>query len=71
MPHITMPLPEKFQRGGIVGTAVLVDCVDAHSSEWFTGTYGFVRNKSLHDFSEEAEPVEFKPLRGRLSFFAV
>lgn len=49
------------QRGGIVGVAEIVDCVDASDSEWFVGRYGFViRN---------ARPVPFIPVKGALSFF--
>ena len=50
-----------FARGGIVGSAVLVDCVEDHDSEWFNGPYGFV----LRD----AKVLPFQPCRGMLNFF--
>lgn len=47
--------------GGIIGVAELVDCVQAHSSPWFTGEYGFVlRNVAA---------VPFIPCRGMPGFF--
>lgn len=49
------------QKGGIVGVAEIVDCIDRSSSEWFVGEYGFV----LRD----AQPVPFIPCRGTLGFF--
>lgn len=48
-------------RGGIVGMAEIVDCVEASSSPWFFGRYGFV----LRD----ARPVDFIPVKGALGFF--
>jgi len=50
-------------RGGIVGTATLVDCVKQHSSPWFFGKYGFVL--------EDVKPVDFIPYKGQLGFFDV
>lgn len=51
----------EFARGGIVGSAVLADCVEDHDSEWFNGPYGFV----LRD----ARVLPFQPCRGMLNFF--
>lgn len=51
------------QRGGIVGRAVLRDCVSSHPSKCFHGKYGFVLDK--------AEPLPFTPMRGRPGFFKV
>lgn len=48
-------------RGGVVGMARIVDCVEAMESEWFFGPYGFV----LRD----AFPVPMVPARGMLAFF--
>ncbi|NSZ06441.1 ASCH domain-containing protein [Agrobacterium tumefaciens] len=54
-------IPNRYQTGGIVGVAEIVDCVRSSESEWFVGKYGFViRN---------ARPVEFIPVRGELAFF--
>ena len=49
------------QRGGIVGSVEIVDCVSEHTSLWFAGPFGFV----LRD----PRPLRFMPLRGRLGFF--
>jgi hypothetical protein len=58
-PHIERP--KKFDMGGIVGQAEIVDCVTTSESEWFFGRYGFViRN---------AKPLPFRPCRGQLGFF--
>jgi hypothetical protein len=56
-----MPKREKFQLGGIVGEATILACVNHHSSEWFTGPYGFVL--------ANAKPLHFRPMKGRLGFF--
>jgi hypothetical protein len=56
-------LPEVLQTGGIIGSVDLVDCVTRHNSRWFYGPYGFVL--------ENAQLVEFRPLRGRLYLFNV
>jgi hypothetical protein len=58
-PHI--PLPRRFDVGGIVGRATLVDCVSEHESDWFFGPFGFV--------VANAEPLPFMSCRGRLGFF--
>src|SRR5262245_11540316 len=34
-----------LETGGIVGIAVIVDCVSDHSSKWFEGPFGFVLRK--------------------------
>lgn len=49
------------KRGGIIGTAEIVDCVEASDSPWFFGRYGFVLRN--------ARPVDFLPVRGALGFF--
>jgi len=56
-----VPEPKAFSRGGIIGVAEIVDCVDASESPWFFGRYGFVlRNPRA---------VEFIPVKGALGFF--
>lgn len=47
--------------GAIVGAARIVDCVSWHTSEWFTGPYGFVLIDAL--------PIAPVPCRGALGFF--
>lgn len=48
-------------RGGIVGMARIVDCVEQMDSTWFFGRYGFV----LRD----AFAVPLIPCKGQLGFF--
>lgn len=52
-----------IERGGIVGSVEIVDCVTASNSRWFVGTYGFV----LRD----PQPLTFRPIKGALGFFEV
>lgn len=60
---ITMPGPKRFEMGGVVGKARMVDCVDSHNSPWFFGPRGFV--------IENAEPLPFYPCKGALGFFDI
>lgn len=53
--------PMLLDRGGIIGVAEIVDCVDASSSPWFIGRYGFVLRN--------AHPVDFISVKGALGFF--
>ena len=61
--HNTMPEAKELLRGGIVGSADLVDCVTESASPWFFGPYGFVL--------ENVRPLPFLPYKGRLGFFNV
>lgn len=54
-------VPDRFETGGIVGVAEIVDCVRRHPSPWFVGGVGFV----LRD----PQPLPFVPCRGALGFF--
>lgn len=57
------PGRSELERGGIVGEAEIVDCVDRSDSPWFVGPYGFVfRN---------AKPLPFHPCKGALGLFHV
>ena len=58
-----IPRPIELQRGGIVGEAVILDCVRGHSSEWFCGPWGFVL--------ADQKPLPFEPVKGALGFFKV
>jgi hypothetical protein len=60
---IALPPFEQLQRGGIVGTADLADCVEESESKWFFGRYGFVLRN--------AKPLPFIPYKGQLGFFVV
>lgn len=54
---------DALERGGIVGSVEIVDCVQHSDSPWFVGRYGFV----LRD----PRPLPFTPLKGQLGFFDV
>jgi hypothetical protein len=54
---------DELQRGGIVGSVEIVDCVTFSASPWFMGEFGFV----LRD----PKPLPFTPWKGRLGFFDV
>lgn len=58
-----LPPFEALQRGGIVGTVEIVDCVRESPSEWFCGPFGFVLRNP--------QPLPFRPLKGALGFFEV
>ena len=60
-PEIQMPKTYEFERGGIVGTVKIVDCVKQSGSPWFFGPFGFV----LKD--PKASPLQ--AFRGRQGFF--
>lgn len=60
---IQIPPYEQLERGGIVGTARIVDCLARADSPWFQGPFGFqVR---------EARPLPFHACNGALGFFHV
>lgn len=58
-----LPPFEQLQRGGIVGSVELVDCLDHSDSPWYMGEKGFL----LRD----PRPLPFVPMKGRLGFFDV
>ncbi len=58
---IPLPRVDAFERGGVVGAAVIMDCVDHSDSPWFEGPYGFIL--------KDPQPLPFTPLRGQLGFF--
>jgi hypothetical protein len=61
--NIRFPRFEELERGGIVGSVYLVDCVRSSQSPWFFGEYGFI----LRD----PAVVTFRPYKGQLGFFDV
>ncbi len=61
--NVWMPELEDLPRGGIVGKANIVGCVESSSSPWFFGDYGFQLTN--------AEPLDFVSCKGRLGFFNV
>ena len=58
---ITLPAFDELQRGGIIGSVEIVDCVQEHDSDWFFGPFGYV--------VRDPHPLPFQPCRGHLSFF--
>ena len=58
---VWVPQMKDLMRGGIVGTAEIVDCVMSSNSPWFFGKFGFVLRN--------VQPVEFIPCKGALGFF--
>jgi hypothetical protein len=63
-PKVKIPRYEDLERGEIIGTVEIVDCVQDYASPWFFGEYGFVlsRPKKL------PEPI---PCKGALNFWDV
>lgn len=61
---INAPPLKSLERGGIIGSVEIVDCVRGKRSAWHAeGQFGFV----LRD----AKPLPFRPCTGRLGFFEV
>ncbi|HCD33310.1 MAG TPA: hypothetical protein DER01_12950 [Phycisphaerales bacterium] len=58
---IAVPALKEIERGGIVGSVEIVDCVNQSESKWFMGDFGFV----LRD----PQILLFDPCGGRLGFF--
>jgi len=52
-----------IERGGIIGSVELVDCVADSNSPWFVGNHGFVMR--------DPQPIPFYPCNGRLGFFRI
>jgi hypothetical protein len=61
--RLGVPLPafDELERGGVVGQVTVTGCVDASSSSWFFGKYGFEM--------ANAKPLPFMPCKGQLGFF--
>lgn len=55
------PSSANLERGGIVGTADLVDCVMTSASPWFFGKFGFVL--------ADVRPVPFIAVSGAQGWF--
>ncbi|MGH8334998.1 MAG: ASCH domain-containing protein [Pseudomonas fluorescens] len=58
---VTVPPASELLRGGIVGSAELVDSADSHDSPWYMGQKALVLQSS--------RPAPFISLKGRLGFF--
>lgn len=60
---LTLPSADALPRGGIVGSAEVVDIVRDSDSPWFFGSIGLLLRN--------ARPLPFAPLKGQLGFFDV
>ena len=60
---IAVPAMSSVDRGGIIGSVEIVDCVSASPSPWFFGRFGFVLRNPI--------ALPFRPMRGMLGFFDV
>ena len=58
-----IPLPKELERGAIIGTMVIRDCVSSSKTPWFQGRYGFVM--------DTPEPWDAFPCSGALGFWEV
>lgn len=61
--NVVVPRAADFERGGIVGSAVVRDVVQASASPWFFGPHGFVL--------QGIQSLPFIPCRGQVGFFDV
>jgi hypothetical protein len=60
---VKIPPIQMLERGGIIGQALLLNCMIKHPSHWFCGPYGFQLTDS--------KPLPFRPCHGALGFFKV
>lgn len=60
-PRLAIPDFDALKRGGIVGTARVVDCVSDSDSPWFVGPFGFML--------ADPYPLPFVECAGALGFF--
>lgn len=61
---IGITIPDKLDKGGIVGVSMLADVMTRRRSrddEWFDGPFGFLLKDSL--------PLPFQAVKGQLGFF--
>ena len=62
--NVSIPVPDEYPMGAIIGKVNMVGCVTSHNSPWYFDDYGHVYSN----------PVEFKkyiPFRGALHLFEV
>jgi hypothetical protein len=60
---IQLPAFDALERGGIIGSVEIMDCITSSSSVWFSGKYGF--------WLQDPIALPFRPFRGALGFFDV
>lgn len=62
--NIIVPLGfDDYERGGIIGSVEIHDCVDASDSDWWIGPHGFLLRAP--------QAVPFTAMPGRLGFFNI
>lgn len=62
MPKPLKPKPEKFEFGGVIGIAEIVDGIEDHRSSWFSGEgYGWVLANPRR--------LPFRTCKGQLGMF--
>ena len=59
--ELAVPELKALDRGGIVGSIDIVNCVEDSASPWFVGKYGFVL--------ANPRPLPFTTCKGQLGFF--
>lgn len=59
--HEPPKLAQPIDRGGIIGTAEIVDCIEASDSPWWIGPFGLVLRN--------VQPVPFISVKGALGLF--
>lgn len=57
----SFPLSRDLKRGGIIGEAEVVGCVNTSISPWFCGPFGHVL--------ANPRPLDFTPCKGQLGYF--
>ena len=62
-PNIEIPAKNEFYKGGIVGMADIIDCVEYLNSPWFFGPHYFI-------FKNQNEIAPYK-CKGRLGLFNI
>jgi hypothetical protein len=60
---VQIPAMRALERGGIIGSVEITDCVINSPSPWFFGLYGFTLANPL--------PLPFRAWKGRLGYFEV
>ncbi|MDP2359024.1 MAG: ASCH domain-containing protein [Beijerinckiaceae bacterium] len=64
-----VPLPPDGRRGGIVGVAQIVDCVQLHDSKWYAGEYVDRQGERKNHWAlvlEKARTLPFIACKGQL-----
>jgi hypothetical protein len=60
---VRCPEPDELARGGVIGSALVIDIVTRHRSRWFRGPHALVL--------ADARPEPFTPVRAQTGLFRV